>query len=322
MEPSSPQRSQDGPGTVVVTGASSGIGRAVALRLCAAGFRVLAGVRSERDGGALREAAGPRLTPLRVDVTSADQIAAAASAAEATVGDAGLAGLVNNAGVALSGPIELVSLDDLRWQFEVNVFGQVAITQALLPMIRRARGRIVNIGSIGDRITIPFGGPLTASKHALASINDALRMELHPWGIHVALVEPGSIVTRAVDKLEADAEAALSRLSPEGRALYGDAYRTMVSRSAAHERRGSRPEVVAEAVLHALTARTPRTRYLVGATARPLALMARVLPDRVLDQVRFAVTGAPREFGLRAAAPRWRPEQPPQRPTPGRKIDP
>jgi NAD(P)-dependent dehydrogenase (short-subunit alcohol dehydrogenase family) len=284
-------------GAVVVTGASSGIGRACALVLAEAGFGVFAGVRNQADGRALQDAArgaGGRLTPLRLDVTDPELVAAAAATVAEAVGDAGLAGLVNNAGVGMAWPLELVPPDELRRLFEVDVFGQLAVTQALLPRLRAASGRIVNMGTVGDRITMPFGGPLNACKYALRACNDALRMELRPWGVEVVLIEPGTIRTPASAKLEAGAEAAIERFGDRGRQLYASAYRTMIARVAAREQAGSPPEVVARVVLRALTARRPRTRYLVGRTARPLAAMARLLPDRALDDLRLRIFGLPR----------------------------
>ena len=199
---------------VVVTGASSGIGRATALRLVGAGDHVFAGVREPADGEALRRAAvRGRLTPLLLDVTDAGQIAAAAATVDGHAGNAGLDGLVDNAGIGTAWPLELVPLDLFRRQLEVNLVGQLAVTQAFLPLLRRARGRLIVIGSIGDRITMPFAGPLTASKHAVASVADALRQELAPWGIRVVLIEPASIRTGAVGKLERDAAG--------GRKLHG-----------------------------------------------------------------------------------------------------
>jgi len=293
---------------VVVTGASSGIGRASALKLARSGFRVFAGVRKEEDGEALEEVAlAGRLTPLFIDVSDPGLIASAARNVEAAVGEAGLAGLINNAGIGEAWPLEYVPLDELRRQIEVNVVGHLAVTQAFLPLIRAAKGRIVNVGSVGGRITMPFGGTLSAPRHALVAVNDALRMELYPWGIHVALIEGGSISTRAVDKLEAAAEATIDELPVAGRARYADAYRTAVARAVARTRAGSSPEVVAEAVLRALTEPTPKTRYPVGADARVLLALSEVLPDRLLDRVRFRVFGLHGKFGAcRADRPHGR----------------
>ena len=288
------------PATVVVTGASSGIGRACALKLVSSGFNVFAGVRNEEDARGL-EGVVPvgRLTPLLLDVTDADLLASAANSVEEAVGEAGLAGLVNNAGVGMTEPLELVDRDELRRQFEVNVFGQLAITQAFLPLIRTAESRIVNIGSVGGWITMPFGGPLCASKHALRSLNDALRMELYPWGIHVSLIEPGAITTRAVDKLEAGVEVAIREFPALGKARYAEAFKTMTACAVDHERAGSPPEVVAQAVLRALTTQRPKTRYPVGNGSRLQSTLAKALPDRLLDQARFRAFGLPRKFGTR-----------------------
>lgn len=283
--------------TVVVTGASSGIGRACALELDRAGYHVFATVRQEKDAESLRQAASEHLTPVMMDVTNESSVASAAVAVAEAVGGIGLAGLVNNAGVGVPGPIELIATDDLRRQFEINVFGQVRVTQAFLPLIRLARGRIINIGSVGGQLTIPFGGALCSSKYALEAINDALRMELHPWGIHVVLVAPAGISTPAVDRLLQDGEAAVGRFSLEGRRRYEQSFRTFLNTAVAREKKGSQPEVVARAVLTALTARRPRTRYPVGADATALTWLPRLLPTRWLDRVRFRLFGLPRKFG-------------------------
>jgi NAD(P)-dependent dehydrogenase (short-subunit alcohol dehydrogenase family) len=267
--------------TVLVTGASTGIGRATALLLARKGFTVYAGVRKDADGAAL----GPTVSPIKLDVTDAGQIADAAE----HIGS--LDALVNNAGVGVTGPLEFVPLDQLRRQYEVNVFGQVAVTQAMLPMLRASRGRVVTIGSVGSWITLPFGGPLCSSKHAIRSLNDALRMELKPYGVAAALIEPGSIHTDAVDKLEDEVEPRLASLGPEGRRLYGAAYRTMTTAGLREERAGSGPEVVARAVLHALTARKPRSRYPVGKNSRLMSTLGRILPQYTLDTLRLRALG-------------------------------
>lgn len=275
---------------VLVTGASSGIGRATALHLARVGFEVFAGVRRDADGKRLL-AEVAHVRPLTLDVTDPAQIKAAATEVERTAGR--LDGLVNNAGIGIAAPVEFVALDALRRTYEVNVIGQVAVIQAMLPLLRAARGRVVNLGSIGDRMSIPFGGALASSKSAFAALNDALRMELRPWGIEVALIEPASIHTDAIDKLETEADTALDTMGPDGRALYGDRLRTMVTTFARSERRGSSPDVVARAIHHALTVREPQARYLVGKDSRRMALMARWLPHHALDRLRLRV------FGLR-----------------------
>ena len=281
------------PGAVLVTGASSGMGLACALQLARAGYHVFAGVRKEQDALALKQQASAPLTPLFLEVTDADSIAEAATLVTKTVGEAGLAGLVNCAGIGVTAPMELLPIAELRRQLEINVVGQVAVTQAFLPLIRVARGRIINVGSVGGRVTIPFGGPLCASKYAMESINDALRMELRPWGIHVVLVAPGSIRTPAVDKLVQDSEAMLKTFPPEGARRYATAYRAFVQTFVKHEEAGALPEVMAAVVLKALTARKPRTRYPVGPLSRRLPLLANVLPPRVFDRVKARLFGLP-----------------------------
>lgn len=274
--------------SVLITGTSSGIGHASALRLAKAGFRVFAGVRKPADAQALR-AEHPAIESISLDVTDAASIASARAELEGKLG--GLDGLVNNAGVGLVGPIEHVPLDELRRHFEVNVFGQIAVTQALLPLIRRARGRIVNMGSVGGHITMPFGGVLCGAKSAFGAMNDALRLELRPFGIHVSIIEPGAIHTPAVDKTLGDIERVIAALPSEGQTDYASTLRAFNRRAYDREVHGSPPEVVADAVHHALTARRPRSRYPVGRDARLLVTMPRLLPDRLLDQLRIRIFG-------------------------------
>ncbi|MDX6665819.1 MAG: hypothetical protein QOG68_2025, partial [Solirubrobacteraceae bacterium] len=175
---------------VLVTGAARGIGRACALRLAADGWDVLAGVRRAEDGEELRAAGDGRIAPVALDITAADQVAALADALPAR-----LDAVVNNAGVVVSGPVEAVPLDELRRQFEVNLIGQVAVTQAVLGRLRASRGRIVFISSLSGRVSTPLTGPYNASKFALEGLADALRMEVRPWGIRVVLVEPAQTDT-------------------------------------------------------------------------------------------------------------------------------
>jgi len=280
-------------GAVLVTGASSGMGKACALRLSQAGFTVFAGVRKERDAQMLKQEGSSRLIPVILDVTNEQTIMQACQIIRESVGDAGLVGLVNNAGVGVTAPIELVPLDELRRQFDINVIGQVAVIQAFLPLIRAARGRIINVGSVGGQTTIPFGGPLCASKYAIESINDAMRMELRPWGIQVVLVAPGSIRTPAVDKLVQDSEAMLQTFPADGSRHYARAYRAFVQTFVKHEEAGALPEVMANVVLKALTADRPNTRYPVGPLSRRLLLLSRLLPARVFDLFKIRLFGLP-----------------------------
>lgn len=269
--------------SVLVTGASTGIGRATALRLDASGWRVFAGVRKESDAESLRAEASPRLSPVTLDVTEADQIAAAAQRIEEE-SEGGLQGLVNNAGVAVPGPLETIPLDDLRHQLEVNLVAYVAVTQALLPQIRRAAGRIVFLASIGGRVAFPFGGPYHASKFATEAIGDVFRQELRPWGIEVAIVEPGSIDTPIWERGQEKAEEVEAR-SPQTNLLYGAAiekFRKVIEDTAA---RGIPPEKVAKAIAHALESNRPKTRYLVGLDAKAQARLKPLIPTRVFDRI-------------------------------------
>ena len=270
---------------IVITGASTGIGRACAMHFDQLGFSVLAGVRRDADGAALRSAASDRLTPLPIDVTDAGSIAAARAQVEAAAGGRGVHGLVNNAGVGVGGPLEFVPLDDLRRQLEVNVIGQVAVTQAFLPMLRQARGRIVYIGSIAGRMATPFIAPYAASKFALEAITDALRVELRPWGIGVAIVEPGSIATPIWEKAKDTTKQVSDDLPPEGHELYGAAVSSLREVMADFEKRAIPAERVAKAVAHALLSKRPKTRYLVGTDARIQAALAAVVPDRINDRL-------------------------------------
>ena len=282
----------------LVTGSSSGIGRATALRLAAAGQHVYAGVRKPDDGDRLvRSAAGERgeITPLILDVTEPGHIAAAAAAIDehtASGGLAGLDGLVNNAGYGLACPAELVPLDAFRRQLDVNVTGQLAVTQAMLPALRRARGRIVMVSTIGVRFSPPFAGPLDAAKAALTALGEALRQELAPWGIRVVLVEPATINSGAADKVTRDAAAAMAAADPGARALYEGAFGEMLQVLERREANGSPPDVAAVTITRALTARRPRAVYLSGKDSRRLAILSG-LPAPVLDMARRRVFRLP-----------------------------
>jgi len=276
--------------SALITGASTGIGRATALWLDTRGWRVFAGVRKEEDAEALRVAASEHLISLILDVTDAGQIAAAAELVGREVGEAGLDGLVNNAGVAMPSPLETMPIDDFRRQIDVNLTGQVAVTQALLPQIRAASGRIVFISSIGGRIAFPFTGAYHAAKFGIEAVGDVFRRELGGWGISVSVVEPGSIATSIWDRGEQSADEIGAR-SPAREELYGKAiahYRK-VSRNTG--KRGIPPEKVATVIEHALTAGRPRSRYLVGLDAKAQARLKYVIPTRAFDRILRRATG-------------------------------
>jgi short-subunit dehydrogenase len=269
-------------GAVVITGASTGIGEACALFLDQKGFNVYAGVRKQADADALKQKASDRLTPLILDVTNAKQIAKAVEIVANAVGDAGIAGLVNNAGIAIAAPLEFVPLDRLRQQLEVNVVGLVAITQAFLPLLRQAKGRIINISSFGGTISSPILSPYNASKFALEALSDALRMELKPWGIDVAIIKPAAVKTPIWDKaIEAKSDLE-GELPPQAVDMYGDAIDRIVAYSENANKRGASVDVVSKAIFHALIAEKPKTRYIL-ATNRLIFTLLKLMPDRLRD---------------------------------------
>lgn len=270
---------------VVITGASTGIGAACALHLDRLGFTVFAGVRKAEDGATLQRQGASGVIPVLLDVTDEALIQKAQDFVSEKVGSDGLYGLVNNAGIAVVGPLEAVPIPDLRRQLEVNVIGQIAVTQAFLPLIRQARGRIVNMGSIAGRGAMPLMGPYAASKFALEAMTDALRLELQQWGIEVSIVEPGAIATPIWEKSGKDATDLETAMPMEMRSLYAavvTAVRKVVGEAA---ERAIAADAVAQAVEHALTASRPKTRYLVGTDAKLRALMIKLLPDRLSDAV-------------------------------------
>lgn len=278
---------------VLLTGASKGIGRACTIRLADAGFRVYAGVRNPDDATSLRTEAGDNVVPVILDVVESDQIREAARIIDGDIGARGLQAVVNNAGIAVAGPLEFLPPAELRRQFEVNVIGQIAVTQAVLPLLRRARtatgadsrcGRIVFMSSIAGRTTLPFTGAYSASKFALEAAADAMRIELKPFGLSVSLVEPGVIATPIWDTSLRAAEHNARGMPPEAEQYYGSVLAGL-RRRMERGMGGLPPEVVADVVLDALTAKRPRPRYLVGRDAKLRAALQWLLPDRARDRL-------------------------------------
>jgi NAD(P)-dependent dehydrogenase (short-subunit alcohol dehydrogenase family) len=276
--------SEGGSRSVLVTGAAGGIGLATTRALVSRGFRVYAGVRAE--AGELRESQDVRLIPL--DVTDADSVAAAVAAVRAH-GDHGLHAVVNNAGVIVQGPLELVPEAELRRQFEVNVFGPALVAQAFLPLLRVGGGRLVNVSASSARVAVPFFGPISASKAALSSMSDALRVELAAWGIPVVSIEPGAAQTSIFAKAAAAAAKATATEPAERVALYEEQLRLV--EAASQRMRFSPPSEVADVIVRALTARQPKPRYVTGSDALMIGLLAR-LPLRTRDRL------LTRAFGL------------------------
>jgi NAD(P)-dependent dehydrogenase (short-subunit alcohol dehydrogenase family) len=272
-------------GAVVVTGASTGIGWATALYLDRKGYTVFAGVRKQADAERCEEEGSERLMPITLDVTEPRSIEAAEQKVREAVGEAGLAGLVNNAGVGFGGPVEYLPLDDYRQSFEVNFFGQIAVTQAFLPLLRRAPGTIVNITSIGGRIASPFMSPYNATKFALEALSDSLRNELRPWGINVVAIEPGSIDTPIWTKAGETAEEMQSAMPDEARRLYGAQIQSFGDTLQETADSGIPPERVAQAIHKAISKENPKARYLVGTDAKVGARINSILSDRAFDRL-------------------------------------
>jgi NAD(P)-dependent dehydrogenase (short-subunit alcohol dehydrogenase family) len=270
---------------VVITGASTGIGKACALELDRRGYHVFAGVRSDAAAEQLRTEASSRLTPLLIDVTIVETIAAAAKKVAEATGDAGLAGLVNNAGIAVPGPIELLPIEDFRRQLEINVTGLVAVTQAFLPLLRKTRGRVVNMSSISGGVAPPSMGAYSASKFAVEAISDALRVELRTWGIRVSCIEPGPIATPIWDKSFAGADRITRQVDPAAMALY-ETDLAAIRRAVEHSIQTASPvERVVKAVVHALTARRPKAHYCLGCEVWMAFNFLRILPDGLRDWI-------------------------------------
>jgi len=270
--------------SVLITGASTGIGKACALLLDRLGYQVFAGVRKAQIGQGLEAEASERLTSVILDITRPEQIAGAVETVkEASGANKGLAGLVNNAGIAVAGPIEFLPIADLRRQLEVNVIGQIAVTQAFLPLLRRSHGRIVNISSAINRFALPFLGAYCASKFTMQILTDSLRRELAPWNIHVSIIEPGVIETPIWDKSYAAADAIGAGLPPRAKELYAEFFSTGRGFIEKFRRRAVSPEAVAKTVRRCLETRRPKSRYIVGSGARLPKLIATFVPDRLVD---------------------------------------
>ena len=269
-------------GFVLVTGASRGLGRSAALGLARQGFSVFAGVRRPADGEDLLRAASGEVQPLLLDVTSAESIAAAEVQVRRATAGGGLSGLVNNAAVFLLGPFEQTPLAAIDELFRVNVMGVVAVTQRFLPLLRQARGRIVNISSVNGKLSFPYSSFYSASKFALEALSDALRAELQPWDISVSVVEPG------ITRTDIRSQGVLSwterrgSLDPDEGALYERTYISLRNLFPQVDSGAADHQHVVEAVHRALTAESPHTRYLAGPDTSQWMEMA-ALPDRERD---------------------------------------
>lgn len=277
-------------GAVVITGASTGIGEHCAIGLAERGYRVFAGVRKEADGARLREQGGERVVPVTIDVTDQRSIDAAGQEVSSSLGSTPLRGLFNNAGITVNGPLEFVKPEDLRWQLEVNCVGQLAVTQAFLPALRASKGRIINTGSVGGFVATPILGPYCMSKFAMEAFSDALRVELRPQGIHVVLLEPAAVATRIWDKGIDDSQKFVAEAPPGLEEHYGSFMQGVQKLAAQQRAEAAHPKVVLDAVIHALEAATPKTRYRMGTGVGQRKFLRR-LPDRWRDRALLAAFG-------------------------------
>lgn len=282
---------------VLITGATAGIGRRTALDLARAGYRVFAtGRRAEALASLKSEAAGTSLETLVLDVTKAESIEAARAAIDAATDGHGVDVLVNNAGYGLIGPLEELRDADLRAQFETNVFGLMAVTRAFVPAMRaRGAGRVINVSSVGGRVTFPLMGAYNATKYAVESLSDALRVELRPFGVHVSLIEPGSIRTEFTD-----VSVGTIRLEP------GSAYAAVLGRADDIRKQfddmAVGPEVISAAIRAAVEDRAPRARYVAPFSGRVMLWLSALLPTRLMDGIFARAMGlTARRLGLAAA---------------------
>jgi NAD(P)-dependent dehydrogenase (short-subunit alcohol dehydrogenase family) len=265
----------------IVTGASTGIGAAAARDLARRGFHVLAGVRRDRDAEALR---GPGVEPVIIDVTNSDHIEALVARVREDPQGRAVRALVNNAAIQANVPVEVFAIDQWRLMFEVNLFGHVAVTQAMLPALIRSKGRVVNISSVGGRVAMATYGPYAGTKFALEAVSDALRRELAPSGVQVVVVEPGAVRTEMLGRAITAARELASAMTPEQIQRYGPLVHAVNKQAESSTKSGLPPEAVATVIADAVTARKPRTRYTVGREAALIRVM-RFLPDRTLDRI-------------------------------------
>jgi short-subunit dehydrogenase len=266
---------------VVITGASTGIGAATARELARRGFHVLAGVRRDRDADAIR---GSGIEPLIIDITNPDHVQALATRVNEDPQGRAVRALVNNAGVGVNVPIEAFAIGEWRRLFEVNLFGHIAVTQALLPDLIRSKGRVVNISSVGGKIAMATYGPYAGTKFALEAVSDSLRRELATTGVQVVVVEPGAVRTEMPGRAIATANHLAATMTPEQNERYGALVQAINAQTAAHTASCLPADAAAKVIAKAVTARKPRTRYTVGRDAAMIRLV-RFMPDRTLDRI-------------------------------------
>lgn len=267
---------------VVITGASAGIGAATARELARRGFHVLAGVRRDIDADAIR-ASG--IEPVLLDITDSLGIAALVRRIAEDPERRPLRALVNNAGMAVNAPLETYPLPDWRRLFEVNLFGHVAMMQALLPALLKSGGTVVNISSIGGKVAMAAYGPYAATKFALEAISDSLRREVEPLGMKVVVIEPGAVTTGMLGRVDVAGQRVIDDMTTEQRGRYEDLMQAIISQAQASVPGGAAPEEAARVIANAITSQRPRTRYTVGRYTAMLARLVSFMPDRMMDRM-------------------------------------
>ncbi|WP_127537086.1 SDR family NAD(P)-dependent oxidoreductase [Paenibacillus illinoisensis] len=267
---------------VVVTGTSSGIGRATAEQLAAEGFHVLAGVRRQEDADKIKQ---KNIEPVILDITAIDTLRALAERVEQDPLGRPLRAVVNNAGIAVNAPLEMVPLDELRRQIEVSVIGQVAVIQALTPALLKSSGRVVNIGSVGGKISMPGFGIYSAAKYAMEAINDSLRREMSSFGLNVIMITPGGVSTSLSEKGVTTANRLSKLMTPDQHRRHGRLFDAVKAQAESWATSGIPPKKVAEVVSRAIHASNPRTRYTAGRDSALLTRLVRILPDKLLDRM-------------------------------------
>ena len=270
--------------SILISGCSTGVGRATALLFSSKGYKVFAGVRKDADAESLRQSdpAG-NIEPVMLDITNQSQLDVVVANLDAQLADSGLTALVNNAGIAEGGPLEFIDPDVIRKVFEVNTMGPVILTQRFLPLIRRAKGRIITVGSFSGKVSTPMGGAYSISKYGIEAFNDALRRELAPFGIHVSLLEPGAIATPMLQNAPAKAKKGMQELPEQAREYYRSAFEGFVRYFAQMNENAISPDEAAKVIEHAVESLKPKTRYLVTKDAKLANFMNWILPDRWFD---------------------------------------
>ncbi|MFE9845360.1 SDR family oxidoreductase [Streptomyces goshikiensis] len=272
--------------SVLITGTSSGLGEACALHMSRVGFHVIAGVRRPEDGERLRRAATGRLTPVIMDVTDEKSVQSAVHEVAELTGAAGLWGLVNNAGIAVTAPLECVPMEQMRRQLDINVIGQLQVTQGFLPLLRAGAGRIVNISSGLGNVALPFLGAYAASQFAKEAMSDTLRRELAPQGIPVVVIQPGAVLTPLWGKMADEGNRVLDSVPGPVQELYRHPFQQfMKDNETSAGASSTTPDDVARVIFRALVAQRPKTRYTVGRDAAGSRVLSRLMPDRALDRI-------------------------------------